>query len=208
MTMRKPRISRVGVLSLIAAAVLLLSPAPETAQTAAVPTAAGAPQNASQRDGQHDFDFLYGSWKAHLKRLVKPLTGSTTWVEFDGAAKCGPVWGGKANLDTLEVDDAKTSTHIEGLTLRIYNPASHQWSLYWANAKNGVLSLPATVGSFDGKGRGEFYDQEEYEGRMIFVRYVWSNITPTSAHFEQSFSADGGKTWEVNWIYDCTRVKE
>jgi hypothetical protein len=192
------RFARTGLTALVLAVAVTLAAAPPALARGAAPP----------RDGQHDFDFLYGSWKVHLKRLVKPLTGSTAWIEFDGTAHCQPVWGGKSNLDTLEADDAKTNTHIEGLTLRIYNPASHQWSLYWANAKNGVLGLPATVGGFDGNGRGEFYDQEEYEGRMIFVRYVWSNITPTSAHFEQSFSADGGKTWEVNWIYDCTRVKE
>ncbi|HEY1251883.1 MAG TPA: hypothetical protein VGH97_11895 [Thermoanaerobaculia bacterium] len=199
------KLVRISLAAPLAAAALFLAPAavPGQATTAPPPQAAGW-----ARDGQHDFDFLYGSWKVRLKRLVKPLTGSTTWVEFGGSAHCQPVWGGKANLDTLEADDPNSKTHIQGLTLRIYNPASHQWSLYWANAKNGVLGLPATVGGFDGNGRGEFYDQEDYEGRMIFVRYVWSNITPTSAHFEQSFSADGGKTWEVNWIYDGTRVEE
>ena len=187
----------------ILAAGLLLMPAFAQAQTMMSPK-----DTTTLRDGQHDFDFVLGKWKAHLRRLVHPLTGSTTWVEFDGTDECRPVWGGLANLDVIEVDDPKTNTHIKGLTLRLYNTDTHLWSLYWSSTALGALSLPATVGRFDGKGRGEFYDQEDYQGRPILVRFVWSNITPTSAHFEQAFSPDWGKTWEVNWIYDGTRVKE
>lgn len=159
----------------------------------------------TERDGQHDFDFEMGSWKIHLSRLQHPLSGSTTWVEFDGTSVTRKVWDGRANLEEFETDGA--GGHIEGLTLRLYNPQTRQWSLYWGNQANGAMSLPATVGQFK-DGRGEFYDQEPYNGRMIFVRYVWSEITPNSAHFEQSYSDDGGKTWEVNWITDQTRVKD
>lgn len=159
------------------------------------------------RDGQYDFDFELGNWKTHLSRLEKPLTGSTKWIEFDGTIVGRPIWNGKANLDEFEAEGP--SGHIEGLTLRLYNPESHQWSLYWATSKNGTLAMPPTVGSFDAKnGRGEFYDQESFNGRMIFVRYVWSNITPTSARFVQSFSDDGGKTWEDNWISTMERVQK
>jgi hypothetical protein len=159
------------------------------------------------RDGQHDFDFAIGTWKFHLKKLDHPLTGSHTWAELDGNSSCRKIWDGGANLDQVEVYSADRKTHIKGLTLRLYNPESHQWSLYWGNAAKGALSLPAVVGQFN-NGRGEFYDQEEFNGRAIFVRFMWSDITPTSAHFEQSFSTDGGKTWEVNWITDQTRVQE
>jgi hypothetical protein len=155
------------------------------------------------RDGRHDFDFLIGKWKYHLKRLENPLTGSTKWIEFDGVGECRGIWGGKANLDTLDVNGP--TGHIEGLTLRLYNPESRQWSLYWSNAAKGTVDLP-TIGSFGPDGRGEFYDQEPYRGRMIFVRYVWSGTTSKSPHFEQSFSDDGGKTWEVNWITDQVKV--
>jgi hypothetical protein len=174
------------------------------AQTSPAVSATPAPPPLKPlRDGQHDFDFLIGKWKYHLKRLENPLTGSTKWIEFDGIGECRPLWNGKANLDTLDV--SSPSGHIEGLTLRLYNPESHQWSLYWSNAAKGTVELP-TVGSF-ADGKGEFYDQEPYRGRMIFVRYVWSATTTKSPHFEQSFSQDGGKTWEVNWITDQVRVE-
>jgi hypothetical protein len=160
--------------------------------------------NAPQADGQHDFDYEIGSWKIHLRKRLHPLTGSNTWVDFDGTSVTRKVWDGRANLEEFETDGA--AGHVEGLTLRLYSPQSHQWSIFWANSKDGNLGFPPMAGQFK-NGRGEFYDQEIFEGRAIYVRFVWSDITPNSAHFEQSFSADGGKTWETNWITDQTRVK-
>jgi hypothetical protein len=156
------------------------------------------------RDGQHDFDALLGSWKYHLKRRLHPLTGSNTWVEFDGTGACYKIWDGRAQLDTLEVDGP--GGHIEGLTLRLYDPESHQWRLYWANSKLGIID-PPQVGEFK-DGHGQFFAQDTLNGRVILVRYDWSNMNTGTPHFEQSFSDDGGKSWEVNWITDQTRVKE
>ena len=160
----------------------------------------------TERDGQHDFDFEMGHWNIHLKRLLRPLTGSTTWVEFDGTSVTQGVWNGRAELEEFETV-SPAGGHIEGLTLRLYNPQSRQWSLYWANSKDGIIVAPQ-IGEFK-NGRGEFFGQDTLNGRAIFIRFVWSDITATSSpHFEQSFSADGGKTWEVNWITNQTRVKD
>jgi len=151
---------------------------------------------------QHDFDFEIGTWRTHLRRLLHPLTGSSTWVEYDGKTVVRKVWDGRADLVELEVDGP--AGHIEALSLRLYNPQSHQWSLNFANSVGGSLGVP-TVGEFR-NGSGEFFDQETYKGRAIFVRFVISNITPTSCRFEQAFSDDGGKTWEVNWIATDTKI--
>ncbi|MGA8272509.1 MAG: hypothetical protein WB919_13200, partial [Candidatus Sulfotelmatobacter sp.] len=102
--------------------------------------------------------------------------------------------------------DGPAAGHIENLSLRLYNPQSHQWSLYYSSSKVGTLSVP-TVGEFQ-NGRGEFYDMEPFDGRSILVRNIWSDITPNSCHFEQAFSDDAGKTWEVNWITTDTRVQD
>jgi hypothetical protein len=158
----------------------------------------------TERDGQHDFDFEIGTWKTHLRRLVHPLTGSTAWIEYEGTSVVRKVWNGRANLVELVADGA--AGHFEGLNLRLYNPESHQWSLNFANSNSGTLSQP-TIGEFK-NGRGEFFDQETLNGRAIFVRFVISDITPNSCRFEQAFSEDGGKTWEVNWIATDTRVKD
>ena len=177
---------------------------PALAQSNTAAASVSSSQSAQPRDGQHDFDFEIGTWTTHLRRLLRPLTGSTTWVEYEGTTVVRKVWNGRANLVELEVDGP--AGHLEGLSLRLYNPDSRQWSLNFSNSSSGTLSQP-TIGEFK-NGRGEFYDQETLNGRAILVRFVISDITPTSCRFEQSFSDDGGKTWEVNWIATDTRVKD
>ena len=183
--------------------VLALPPLPGFAPSHSDASRTNLQQTLKQRDGQHDFDFEIGTWKTHLRRLLHPLTGSTTWVEYEGTSVVRKVWNGRANLVELEADGP--AGHFEGLNLRLYNPQSHQWSLNFANSNSGAISQP-TIGEFK-NGRGEFFDQEALNGRAIFVRFVISDITPNSCRFEQSFSDDGGKTWEVNWIAIDTRVK-
>jgi len=158
----------------------------------------------AKRDGSHDFDFEIGNWKTHLKRLKAPLSGSTTWIEYDGTTAVHKIWNGRANMVELEVDGP--SGHFEGLNLRLYNPEARQWSLNFASSRGGVITQP-TIGEFK-NGRGEFYDQEAFDGRTILVRFVITKVNPDLIHFEQSFSDDGGKTWEVNWVADDTRVKD
>ena len=187
-------------------AILLLSAAvPTRAQPAA---ASGGPPRFSQRDGSHDFDFLLGDWKAHVKRLPERLVGSTAWIEYDGISRHHSVLGSSANFEEFEVDSPKAPpgalAHIRAQTLRLYNPDSHQWSIYGLDVDKGTLGLPATIGQFTG-GVGELFDYEDWKGRMVLVRYQWSHTGKDHAHMEQAFSPDGGKAWEVNWICDLTR---
>jgi hypothetical protein len=160
-------------------------------------------QRTRERDGSHDFDPLLGSWKYHLRRRMNPLTSSDTWVDYEGTGLCRKIYDG-AEIDQLIADGP--AGHIEGLTLRTYNAQSHQWRLYWASRQVGILD-PPQVGEFK-NGRGEFFAQDTINGKTIQIRFVWTNMTTDSPHFEQSFSDDGGKTWEVNWITDQTRVKD
>ena len=157
----------------------------------------------SAHAAEHDFDFEIGTWKTQVKRRLHPLTGSNSWVEMNGITTVRNVLNGRANLVELIADGS--AGHFEGISLRLYNPQSHQWSLNFSNAADGTLS-EATIGEFK-DGRGEFYSQEPYNGRMIFVRFVITPLTADSIRFEQAFSDDGGKTWEVNWIATDTRVK-
>jgi hypothetical protein len=189
---------------LVCSLVVVLWPVSGVSQTNPDAGKAKLQETAPQRDGQHDFDFEIGRWKTRLKRLLHPLTGSSTWVEYEGTTVVRKVWNGRANLVELEADGP--AGHFEGLNLRLYNPQAHQWSLNFANSSGGTMSQP-TIGEFK-NGRGEFFDQETLNGRAILVRFVISDITPNSCHFEQAFSDDGGKTWEVNWIATDTRVKD
>jgi hypothetical protein len=176
------------------------------ADAQATGSAQPAPHGAnSAHDGQHDFDFLVGSWNIHLKRRLHPLTGSNEWVEFDGKVVCRTVWNGHAEVEEFTVDSPEKNIHIQGLATRLYNPKTRQWSIYWANSQNGYIDPAPQVGQFS-DGRGEFYGQDTLDGRQIYVRFVWTNITSAAPHFEQSYSVDGGKTWEVNWITEQTRV--
>lgn len=165
-----------------------------------------APSIAAQpvaRDGQHDFDFEFGEWKAQLSRLDKPLLGSTTWLEYEGTSVVRKVWNGRANLGELEVRGA--AGQIEGLSLRLYNPQTHQWHISWANARDGLVG-EAMSGAFK-DGRGEFFGEESFNGRVILVRFTFSDITARAFRFEQAFSGDWGETWEVNWKAVFTRIK-
>lgn len=167
------------------------------------PSAAANPQS-KVRDGQHDFDFEIGTWKTQVKRLLQPLSGSDKWTEYDGTTVVKKVWNGKANLVELVMDGP--AGHFEGLSLRLYNPETRQWSLNFSNIKSGTLSAP-TIGEFK-NGRGEFYNQETLNGRSIFVRFFITKVSEDQIRFEQSFSDDGGRTWELNWIATDTRVKD
>ena len=184
---------------LVCSLIVLLQPLRGLAQQSA-----NASRTTSDRDGQHDFDFEIGTWKTHLSRLENPLTGSTAWIQYEGTSVVRKIWNGRANMVELEVDGP--TGHVEGLSLRLYNPQSHQWSLYWANSKGGPI-FPPQIGEFK-NGRGEFYAQDMLNGKSILVRFIWSDTSTNTPHFEQSFSDDGGKTWEVNWITDQTRVKD
>lgn len=150
--------------------------------------------------GHGDFDFFVGSWASRQRRLREPLADCDEWQEFTATTRCWQVFGGAANVDELSVPGQGFS----GLTVRLLDPATGEWSIYWVNSRDGVLTLPPVVGQFtDGVGR--FYSQEDYKGRAITVRFTWSDITPASARWEQAFSVDGGQTWEPNWVADFTR---
>ena len=150
-----------------------------------------------------DFDFLFGSWNVHNRRLRERLAGSTEWVEFPATMVARRVWGGAANLDEYEALDTPLG-EIHGMTLRLYDEKTEQWTIYWSNRGVGRLDPPMT-GAW-ANGVGEFYNQELFRGRMVYVRFLWTNPSPDRARWEQAYSADGGKTWETNWIMELERT--
>ena len=156
---------------------------------------------AQARDGSHDFDWEIGSWATHLRYLAEPLTGSNRWVEYRGTSEVRGLLGDRANIVELSVEGPVGK--IEGVSLRLYNPKARQWTLNFAGV-NGLLTPPVT-GEFDQNRRGTFYGLDTVNGRTVLVRFVISDVTPNSARFEQAYSADGGTTWETNWIAVDTR---
>lgn len=177
---------------------------PQPGRQSTQPPGSAAPPSSSLRDGQHDFDFDFGAWKMHIRRLLHPLTGSNEWTEMEGTTVTGKIWDGRSNLATVEADGS--SGHLELLALRLYDPQAHQWSISFATSDSAVLSVPA-VGTFNDS-RGEFYDSELYHGRNILVRFSIWPVSANEVRSEQAFSADGGQTWETNWINTYTRMSE
>jgi hypothetical protein len=160
-----------------------------------------AAAQAAARDGSHDFDFEIGEWTTHVQRLAHPLSGSKQWVDYQGTSVVKSLLEARANLVELKVQGA--SGRIEGVSLRLYEPQSHQWTLNFANIADGHLT-PPVIGEFQG-GSGRFYGQDSLNGRAILVRFIISDITAESCRFEQAFSADGGQSWEINWMATDTR---
>jgi len=158
---------------------------------------------AAAPDGARDFDWEIGTWKTVLKRRLEPLTGSDEWGHYEGTTVVRKVWDGRSNL--VELDVQGPAGRIEGASWRLYNPQARQWSLNFASVRSGTLSAPS-VGEFK-NGRGEFYGADTFDGRAILVRFVITRSGDDAARFEQAFSADGGKNWEVNWVAEDTRLK-
>jgi hypothetical protein len=194
-------LNRTGLcLSTLAAAlgaVVALQPAAGWAQDANPPAAP------LLRDGAHDFDFNFGVWRTDIRREVHPLSGSAETTPFTGTVTVRKVWGGRGWLEEIAADGP--TGHWEGATLFLYNPQSHQWSQNFAGEKSGVMNAP-TIGSFH-DGRGELYAQDTLDGRSILVRGVWSDITPDAHNYVESYSGDGGRTWEPVFIAHLTRLK-
>ena len=164
--------------------------------------AAGAEPMGADPDG-HDFDFDFGAWETHSSRLLHPLTGSTAWVDLNGHTIVRRVWAGRANLAEYQADGPAGPVQL--LALRWFNPNTREWNLDFATPTGGMLGIPG-VGQFK-NGRCDFYDQEQINGRYVWVRFSIWKISNDSAQSEQAFSEDGGKTWETNWVNKYARSK-
>ena len=172
--------------------------------TTADPTTPPVPTLSLPGDGVHDFDFLHGKWRIHNRRLRLPLSGLTEWYDFEATSVERPLWDGQGNLEEYEA--VLPTGRLKGLALRLYNPRTRQWAIHWSNSDNGTLD-PPMIGDFR-NGNGEFYGQEEFQSRAIFLRFIWTSLSSTTCRWEQAFSPDGGRTWETNWIMEFTRVAD
>lgn len=161
--------------------------------------------SAANLGGLHDFDFLAGQWRTHHRKLKERLANNHEWVEFDGTQSMRKLMDGYANEDE-NIFNVPGGAY-RGVTLRAYDPKTGQWAIWWLDGRNPFGDLdPPVKGSFK-DGVGTFYADDTLRGKPIRVRFLWSHITPTSARWEQAFSADGGQTWEINWTTRFERVK-
>jgi len=168
---------------------------------AAVPHATAAAAPAPAADGQHDFDFLFGAWDGVQHRLRKRLANSNEWDDFPSHLVVRPLLGGRANTDQVVFNNGP---YDGGATFRLFDPVKKQWSIYWIGTKTYTLE-PPVVGHFNGD-RAELYGDDTWEGKPVKVRFIWIKGDLTHCHWEQAFSADGGKTWETNWTVEWIRT--
>jgi len=153
----------------------------------------------------HDFDFLFGDWNVHHTLLKDRLAGCHEWFEFDGTSTVRAMMAGYGNVDDNVLN--KPGGAYRAMTVRAFDPVSGQWAIWWVDGRNPLGDLdPAVKGRFQ-DGVGIFYADDTFRGNPVRVRFTWSQITPTSIHWEQAFSPDRGKTWETNWKSDFTRVR-
>lgn len=166
-------------------------------------TSAPAGEPTLENDGRRDFDFYFGRWHVRNERLRQRLLGGADWEIFDATQTCRPLLAGMGNIDDFVTG---WRDGFVGMTLRLFCPRTRQWSLYWAGNHDGELQ-PPVVGGFE-NGVGTFIGRDQHEGQPVLVRFVWSQITATSARWEQAFSTDQGEHWECNWIMHMTRIDD
>lgn len=156
---------------------------------------------ASETSSQNDFDFLIGKWNVHNRKLKTRLNNSTEWTEFEAAVECRKILKGFGNVDSFQtVFDRKP---FEGMSLRLFNPKTRLWSIYWASTESVVLEVPQ-VGSFENR-VGRFYARDSFEGKPIIVQFLWDATDLKTPVWSQAFSADEGRSWEWNWYMTFER---
>ena len=150
---------------------------------------------AAKTSSQTDFDFLIGKWKVHNRKLKSRLSGCSEWTEFEAHVECRKILNGYGNIDSFQT--RVDGRPFEGMSLRLFNPKTRLWSIYWSNSETVVLDVPQ-VGSFENK-IGAFYARDTYEQKDIIVQFRWDATNPNTPAWSQAFSADNGQTWEWNW---------
>jgi hypothetical protein len=150
-----------------------------------------------------DFDFWPGEWHVRNRRLRARLAGSDDWEEFEATSTARLLLDGLGNEDEFRTDHAGG---FIGMSFRFFDPESKLWTIYWADSRRPGTLDPPLVGSFSGD-VGVFHGDETWEGRPVRIRFVWSAVTTPTPRWEQAFSADGGETWETNWVMEFTRAK-
>jgi hypothetical protein len=151
----------------------------------------------SSTSSKADFDFFIGKWKLHNKTLKKKPDNAIEWNEFESTQEMYTILNGTGNIDNYISE--RNGKYFEGMTLRLFNPQTKLWSIYWADSNYGTLGLPPVVGSFENK-VGHFFSKDIYDGKALFTVYRWDARDPNTPVWSQATSSDNGRTWEWNWF--------
>jgi len=157
---------------------------------------------ASSKSNEKDFDFYEGSWIIKNRRLKNRLCNSNEWLEFEAKQEMKIILLGFGNTDNFIANF--NGEPFEGRTIRLFDPKTKLWSMYWTDSSNPILQ-PPTVGSFI-KGIGKFYCLDTFEGQDIIVEFLWDKTDIENPIWSQAFSIDNGKSWETNWYMYMKRI--
>jgi hypothetical protein len=159
-------------------------------------------------DGRRDFDFLLGRWRLHNRRLIDVLDPDCTeWVQFEATSRADPILDGLGNLERFSAPAIPPHGRpLEAITLRLFDPEAELWRIWWASTTRPRRLDPPVQGRF-ASGYGRFHGDDVLDGQPIKIRFIWKDITTTSARFEQAFSYDGGRHWQTNWVIVTSRAE-
>jgi hypothetical protein len=160
---------------------------------------------ASAGSSQNDFDFLVGKWKMYQRRLDRRLENCKDWTEFESMDENSKILAGLGDIDTYKTTEmpGMVGVPFEGFTLRIFNPKTRLWGLYWVASNRGILD-PPQIGSFEDN-VGHFFAKDTCKGKNVIVVFRWDIRDKDKPVWSQAYSADNGKTWEWNWYNVCIR---
>jgi hypothetical protein len=159
------------------------------------------------RDGRADFDFIFGRWRVRNRKLADVTDPACDdWAEFGATAQAEPILGGFGHVDRIWADAPPGKEPFEGFTLRLFDPGTGLWRIWWASSRRPGHLDPPVEGSWQ-DGRGRFFCDDVLNGQAVKIRFEWTSDSPAAARWEQAFSYDGGATWRINWIMDLTRME-
>jgi hypothetical protein len=151
----------------------------------------------------HDFDFEFGRWKVHHRRLKERLVGCLDWEEFEGTSETRPVLGGNGNIED-NVLDFPAGTY-RAIAIRSFDVNTRHWAIWWLSANDPhQLDVPV-IGKFE-NGIGTFLAEDLLNAEPVTVRFLWLRTDGPTPRWEQAMSRDKGKTWETNWTMDFERI--
>lgn len=157
-------------------------------------------------DGRSDFDFIFGSWIIRNRKLVDVADPACEdWVEFEASSEAFPILDRYGHVDRMFVQDPPDGESFEGFTLRLFDPASRTWKIWWSSTRAPGILDPPVEGRFEGD-RGVFDCEAEIAGRIVGVRFEWLTADSDAPAWQQSFSHDGGQTWKLNWVMNLQRT--
>jgi hypothetical protein len=159
-------------------------------------------------DGRWDVDLLLGRWRLHSRRLVDLLDGDCAeWVQFEAEGQAHPILGGPGNLDSFSARRPCRRPAVGGGHAASVRSRLRAGRIWWTVTSRGPGTWTHRCRAAWAGGYGRFQGDDVLDGQPIRVRFIWKDITATSARFKQAVSYTGA-CWQTNWVIILTQLGE